>query len=68
MNRMRAEKPKQIGGADARGHPFDHDHSDAPIASEQNHRRDCDPAFFFGIEQTPDPDHFLLRIAQNWKR
>ena len=64
---MRAEKPKQIGGANASSDPFDNDQSDAAIASEQNNCGDGNPAFFFGVEQTPGPDHFLLRIAQNWK-
>ena len=65
---MRAEKLKQINGADTRRHPFDHHHSDTAIASEQNHGRHSDPAFFLGIEQTPGLDHFLLRVTQNWKR
>ncbi len=65
---MRPEKRKQIGGPNARGDPFDHDQSDTAIAPEQNHCRHGDPAFFFSIEQTPGPHHFLLRIAQDWKR
>ena len=67
-NRMRAEKPKQIGGADAGGDPFDHNRSDAAIASEQKNCWDGNPVSFFGIEETQSTDHFLLRIAQNWKR
>jgi len=65
---MRAEKSKQIGGADAGGDAFDHNQSDAAIASDQNNRGDGDPTFFFCVEQTPGPDHFLFRIAQKWKR
>jgi len=65
---MRAEKSKQIGGADAGGDPFDHDQADAAIASEQKNCGDGNPTFFFGVEETPSTDHFLLRIAQNRKR
>ncbi len=65
---MTAEKPKQIASAYPGGHPFDHHQLDAAIASQQNHCRHSDPAFFFSVEQTPGPDHFLFRIAQNWKR
>jgi len=65
---MRAEKPKQIGGPDTGGHPLDHPQSDAAIASDQHNGRHRNPAFFFSVEQTPGPDHFLFRIAQNWKR
>ncbi len=67
-NRTRPEKLKQIGGADAGGNPFDHDQSDAAIASEQNNCGDRYPTSFFGVQETPSTDHFLLRIAQNWKR
>ncbi len=65
---MRAEKPKQISGANAGGDPFDHEQSNAAIASDQDDRGDRNPTFFFGVEETPGPDHFPLRIAQNWKR
>ncbi len=65
---MRAEKPKQIGAAHARGDPFDPAQSDAAIASHQNNCGDGNPTFLVGVIETPGPHHFLLRIAQNWKR
>jgi len=65
---VRAEKPKQIGSADASRDPLDHNQSDAAVASDQNNCRDGNPTFFFGVEEAPGPDHFLLRIAQKWKR
>jgi hypothetical protein len=65
--RMRAEKPKQIGGANAPGNTFEHDQPEAAIASDQNNCGDGNPTSFFSIEQTPSTDYFLSRVAQNWK-
>lgn len=65
---MRAEKPKQIGGANAPCNTFDHDQPDAAIASDQNNCGDGNPTSFFSVEETPGTDHFLLRVTQNWKR
>jgi hypothetical protein len=67
-NRMRAENPKQIRGANARGNTFDHDQPEAAIASDQNNCRNGNPTSLFGVEETPSTDYFLLRVAQNWKR
>jgi hypothetical protein len=67
-SRIGAEKLKQVRGAGTSGDSFDHDRSEAAIASEQNNCRDGDSASFFGVEEPPSTDHSLLGVTKNWKR
>ena len=67
-SRIRAEKLKQVGAADTSGDPFDHDRSEAAIASKQKNCRNGNPVSFFGVEEPPNTDHLLLGITKNRKR